>query len=450
LKKNITNYKLIDLFAGCGGLSLGFENKGFKPVFVNEINQDALSTYLRNRYHKFDDVLFNKIDDLHCNDVNKLDIKRINKLKSDLKNISEIDFIEDKISHYSNIDVIAGGPPCQGFSGIGHRRSYSVDKQKLPSNHLYERMCFIIQNIKPRIFLFENVRGILNSKWYQNEPDKIWPDILKAFKAIPGYSVKWELIYAKDYGIPQNRPRVLLVGIRNDIISSSKIINDFKNDDSAIKSRFIPGPNKNKCPPDLIDLLGDLVDVRIDDYLKNLNYPKGTFQTTFYPKDPYTDIQKKFRTKPIFLPKDYKIELTDHEYSKHSKRVVEKFSMMLLNNGQILEDMKTKKFSQRLLKARWGNKTPNITATSLPDDYVHFSQARSLTVREWARLQFFPDWYQFSGKRTTGGLRRAGNPLKGEFDRELPKYTQIGNAVPVGLAEEIAEHFKAILKDAKI
>ena len=78
----------------------------------------------------------------------------------------------------------------------------------------------------------------------------------------------------------------------------------------------------------------------------------------------------------------------------------------------------------------------------MPDDYVHYSQPRILTVREWARLQLFPDWYQFTGKRTTGGLRRAGNPKEGLFEREAPKYTQIGNAVPVGLAEKVGAHLR--------
>ena len=83
--------------------------------------------------------------------------------------------------------------------------------------------------------------------------------------------------------------------------------------------------------------------------------------------------------------------------------------------------------------------------TSLPDDIIHYSQPRILTVREWARFQTFPDWYQFAGKRTTGGIRRAGNPHLGIWDREVPKYTQIGNAVAVLLAKQIGKNIKKII-----
>jgi DNA (cytosine-5)-methyltransferase 1 len=138
--------------------------------------------------------------------------------------------------------------------------------------------------------------------------------------------------------------------------------------------------------------------------------------------------------------------LGEQEYSKHSATVVERFRYMLENHGEIPEHLKTKKFAQRALTKVWGNSGPNITATSLPDDFVHYEQARTLTVREWARLQTFPDWYQFAGKRTTGGIRRAGNPREGIFDREVPKYTQIGNAVPVKLGREVGKHFLSLLK----
>ena len=110
-----------------------------------------------------------------------------------------------------------------------------------------------------------------------------------------------------------------------------------------------------------------------------------------------------------------------------------------------LQARKTNYFCPTTLPKKRVAQGPTITATSLPDDFVHFSQARSLTVREWARLQMFPDWYQFTGKRTTGGIRRAGNPQKGIFDREVPKYTQIGNAVPVELARRIGTSIKKII-----
>ena len=123
----------------------------------------------------------------------------------------------------------------------------------------------------------------------------------------------------------------------------------------------------------------------------------------------------------------------------------EKFQYMLDHHGEIRPEDQTKKFAQRVIPREWGPDGPTITATSLPDDYVHYGQPRILTVREWARLQTFPDWYQFAGKRTTGGRRRAGDPDAGDWTRELPKYTQIGNAVPVWLARAVGAHLRALV-----
>ena len=101
-----------------------------------------------------------------------------------------------------------------------------------------------------------------------------------------------------------------------------------------------------------------------------------------------------------------------------------------------------------MLPKKWGNAGPSITACSLADDYVHFAQPRSLTVREMAGLQTFPDDYVFKGKRTTGGIRPRRKPAGRRFEREVPKYTQIGNAVPVKLAEAVAKHFDEVLNKA--
>ena len=397
----------IDLFAGCGGLSLGLEQAGFNPVYVNELNNDALSTYLINRseYKHLNSKKF------HSNDIKELSgsKKNLEELSKNLKSTFNI--------NKGDLSLVVGGPPCQGYSGIGHRRSYKVDKEKIPSNYLYKDMFRVIEHFNPKAFIFENVRGLLSARWTKSgTKGEIFKDVLKQFSKLKNYNHHYSLVQSKDYGVPQNRPRVLVIGIRKDI--KSKI-----NKDDLF-------PNKDKSYPHLEELFSDLID-------KNYN---KSFVTNSYLSDPKSKIQKILRIKKSgksFLKKGDK--LTDQEYSKHSPNIVKKFKSMLDNDGVIKDKFKTKKFAQRLLNKKWNGKGPNITATSLPDDYVHYLQPRSLTVREWARLQMFPDWYQFKGKRTTGGLRRAGNPQKGIFDREVPKYTQIGNAVPVELANRLGK-----------
>lgn len=410
----------IDLFAGCGGLSLGLEQAGFHPVFVNELSPDARGSYLLNRTSEYP---YLAEADFHSADIKSLvlDTPALSRLKRNLKSRFGIDCAAGEL------DLIAGGPPCQGYSGIGHRRSYSVDKEQLPSNHLYQDMAFVVASLNPKIFLFENVRGLLNAKWTKDgNKGEIWDDVRGTFERLTGYEVRWALVRARDYGVPQNRPRVLMVGIRTDVLRAARLR------DTGVADGFLPKPAGTA--PNLTELLGDLVDPE---------YENGGV-TTQYPAPARTAVQRRLRS----LDKTCASKgepLTEQEYSGHSKKVLAKFMAMHKTGGTIPARFQTKKFAQRLLPSRWGPDGPTITATSLPDDYVHFSQPRTLTVREWARLQLFPDWYQFAGKRTTGGLRRAGNPREGIFDREVPKYTQIGNAVPVGLAHAVGKHFATIL-----
>src|SRR5262249_55950006 len=157
-------------------------------------------------------------------------------------------------------------------------------------------------------------------------------------------------------------------------------------------------------PPDPFELLSDLVDPA---------FVAGG-ETRTYPHRAMTGVQRRLRTDPVTKSVRAKgSQLSEHEYSKHSDQVTRKFEHMIATGGDIPPTMRTKKFAQRVLPIVWGGRGPTITATSLPDDYVHFSQPRVLTVREWARLQTFPDWYEFIGKRTTGGRRRAGDPDTG-------------------------------------
>jgi DNA (cytosine-5)-methyltransferase 1 len=381
----------IDLFAGCGGLSLGLEKAGFTPVFVNELNGDALQTYLQNRR---DTNPMLEDADFHATDVKVMVAgdyctRLLRRLRSKFG------------IRKGELDLLVGGPPCQGFSGIGHRRSYSVEKEQLPSNQLFQDMAAVIFRLQPRAFLFENVRGLLNAKWTgDGEKGEIWRDVVGTFALLKNYRIAHSLVYAKDYGVPQNRPRVLLVGIRKDV----EVPNENPQASNAVLRGFLPAP-AGDAPPNLEDLLGDLVDSQYQ--------PGGS--TLTYPSNPQNALQRALRTShdgqrilKVGEP------VTEQDYSRHSERVQAKFAAMLASGGEIPPEFRTKKFAQRVLPARWPN-GPTITATSLSDDYVHYSQPRNLTVREWARLQMFPDWYQFAGKRTTGGLRRAGQSSTGDL-----------------------------------
>ena len=412
---------VVDLFAGCGGLSLGLELAGFQPLLVNELSPEAMGTYLTNRERQHP-LLASKYN---LRDVKTLvanDAALLRGFAAGFKRDYKVDVSKGEL------DLVVGGPPCQGYSGLGHRRSYSVEKHALPSNYLYQDMAHVIHVLRPRAFLFENVRGLLTARWKDaGDKGEIWEDVKATFTAIPGYVVRFKLVHAKDYGVPQNRPRILLVGMREDVAPTPTV--GFSADG------FLPEPSGEY--PDIVELLSDLVDPA---------FRNGQSATVKYPRKATTQIQEWLRTSPDtgkVLAKNTPV--LEQEYSKHREDIVQKFRYMLSHEGRIPESMQTAKFAQRVLPETWTKAGPTITATSLPDDYVHYCQPRTLTVREWARLQTFPDWYRFAGKRTTGGIRRAGNPTAGIFEREVPKYTQIGNAVPVLLAKAVGEHFQRLL-----
>jgi DNA (cytosine-5)-methyltransferase 1 len=413
----------IDLFAGCGGLSTGLHIAGFKTLLYSELNKDASATYRANHPEAAAE-----------GDVHKLTAKNGAHLKSYLK--------VWKGQGIETIDLVCGGPPCQGYSGIGHRRTFKLDKEEIPSNHLFEQMVKVVELVQPKIFLFENVAGLLSARWTpEGTKGEIFRDVIGkriGFGKLKNYDIRWDLVHAKDYGVPQNRPRVLIVGINMDYLespSSEPAALDPKSviAATAVKQGWLPEATHNA--PDLVDLLSDLAGGR--------GRKEGVDVT--YWSEPKSPIQVWLRTKGGKLLGKGDL-LTEQEYSNHKPKVVEKFEYML-KHGEIHPDHKTKKFAQRVLPKRWGKGGPSITATSLADDYVHFSEPRTLTVREWARLQTFPDWYVFKGPRTTGGRRRAGDPSKGDWSRDVPRYTQIGNAVPVLLAKALGLHFSSLIRN---
>lgn len=403
----------VDLFSGCGGLALGFKQAGISPLLFSEVNSHAAATFELN------------LGGRNVEKVGGIDELTTSRIKSLLARWK---------GEGKTVDIVTGGPPCQGYSRIGHRRAFRVERNVMPSNHLFREMVRVIRAIQPRAFLFENVQGLISGRWTaQGKKGEIWADVRETFGNLRGYDIGWQLVHAKSFGVPQNRPRVLLVGIRRDVNFLLEA-----GDDSHV-SHNPRGllPSIGAPPPNLIDVLSDLDDPRFAIAGEN----------TRYLREPQSDFQDSIRRDRQGRLLRAGAPLTEQTYTKHSRRVAEKFEHML-RNGEIPPDSQTKKFAQRVLPAVWGEDGPTITVTSLPDDFVHYRRPRILTVREWARLQTFPDWFRFVGPRTTGGHRRAGIPTLGVWTREVPRYTQIGNAVPVGLARAIGIHLAQILREA--
>jgi len=382
---------------------------GFRPLLFSELNAHARQTFSRNLATK---------ETHEVGDIADLTTRKLAGLR------------EEWGADTNAIDLVSGGPPCQGFSGIGHRRSHAVERADTPANLLYKKMIKVIDALEPKFFLFENVRGLLTGRWTAGGASgEIWRDVRREFASLRKYELGWQLVYAGDYGVPQRRPRIILVGAHRDLGLSL----DAPTDSATNNPRGLI-PLATMGAPNLTDVLGDLIDPH---YLSKS-------VTARYLKPARTPYQVQMRTRPDGKVLNVGDALLEMEYTRHSPKIIRKFQLML-EGKPVPKNLSSRKFAQRVLPARWETGSPTITATSLPDDFVHFKQPRILTVREWARLQMFPDWYEFFGPRTTGGHRRAGIPTLGLWDREVPKYTQIGNAVPVGLATALGKHIAALL-----
>lgn len=449
---------VVDLFAGCGGLGLGLEQAGFTSVFVNEIHDDARQTYLRNRRNNswLQDTQ-NQSADIRSLTVWPHPQQGASSLHEQWKDVRPQPSA-DLIHHvarirgkFGDISLVAGGPPCQGFSGIGHRRTFDLSRGDIPGNYLFRDMITVTEAFAPKAFIFENVRGLLSARWTPlGEKGEIWEDVLRSFKELKvstsaglvGYHVGYRVVRAKEYGVPQNRPRVIIVGVRKDIHS----VDTRQKDPTDSTLGLIPKAGRFNRAPNPEELWGDLLDPRWQLGGRTTNYNGEPTQEVH----PLVQELRRREDGNSFM-QDH--ELTEQEYSRHSQRVIERFALLRalgISGGELPEGLRTKKFAQRVIPARWLAGGPSITATSLPDDYIHYEQNRAPTVREWARLQTFPDWYQFTGSRTTGGRRRAGDPDVGDWSRDLPKFTQIGNAVPVELGRVLGLHLRAILGETAV
>lgn len=397
----MSKYTFIDLFAGCGGLSEGFYKQGFKALAHVEIDHTACETLkTRMKYYGY-----NSVD----RDVLELDITR-----------DDVTECIDNAVDGQNVDVIIGGPPCQSFSSLGRAKDENGMKND-PRNYLFESYVKILNYYRPKFFVFENVTGILTAKINNKHIiNTIIEKLSENYKVTtkPGAHV----LNSANYGVPQIRKRVILIGVRKDI---SIDVEDVYN--SIIKTHYDPEMSEN-------EMIGLEKYVTVRDAIEEL--------PSLLPGEGEKEIQFEYKKNNVFLKRiaSKKNILMDHIARNHNDKDIERYREMsknhwtfqeLLDNRKDLCHEKQRVFGNSYAVQWWDLPSKTIIAHLYKDgnQFIHpdYKQARTLTVREVARLQSFPDDFVFEGSRTD-------------------QYKQIGNAVPPLLAEAIASAIKVKLE----
>jgi len=389
-----SNKTYIDLFSGCGGLSLGLHNAGWKGAFAIEKSEDAFNTLEYNLIKK----------KKHFDWPNWLEQKH-----HDINQIIE-NYSENLKSLRGKVDLVAGGPPCQGFSMAGRRLENDS------RNDLINSYIKFIQLVRPKLIFFENVRGFTQGFKKNDKKGKAYSVYVIEELEKKGYTVQGHLINFADYGVPQKRTRFILVGIRNEFVNNKTKIN---------KETFFEGIKNNK-EAFLVSknlTMNPTLENAISDLLQSNGQVDS--ETPKFKAGIYGNVESKYQ-KYLRKYKKQESKVDSHRFAKHTNVVKNRFQIALeekLTSSSYRKRFNLKKSSTKILEA---NK-PTPTITTLPDDYIHYCEPRIMTVREYARIQSFPDTYQFKGKYTTGGKRRT---------QEVPRYSQIGNAIPPLFGEQ--------------
>jgi len=388
----------IDIFAGCGGLSLGMYNAGWKGLFAIEKNPMAFATLKHNLIS------------------NKNHFEWPDWLPKTEHDINEVLLSNHKqlLALRGKVDLVAGGPPCQGFSFAGKR-----DEQD-HRNRLVNSYLEFVEIVKPKMVFFENVRGFTSKFVRKQSEGKIYSDIVIERLDEMGYNVQPDILDFSEYGIPQRRKRFILVGIQNgDSMSFFERLN--RNKRAFLKKKNLP--YKITAREALSDLERRNGDINSPD---SKNFKAGI----------YGESEGGYQT---YMRKSYQKPYPDsHRFVNHKTKTVEKFKHFIetcpKNKNLPLETKKSLNLKKNCITILDPDQ-PSPSLTTLTDDYIHYSEPRVLTVREFARLQTFNDWFEFREKYTTGGKYRV---------TEVPRYSQVGNAIPPLFVEQAGIVLKAM------
>lgn len=398
--------RFIDVFAGCGGLSLGLLKAGWQGVAAIERNPMAFETLRHNliegKRYQFDWPEWLPRKAISCESL--------------------LDNYKDRLESLAGtIDVMVGGPPCQGFSLAGARNPAD------PRNKMAEQYLELVKIIRPKFIVIENVSGF-NSKFDEakkTEDDddtyftKSYADFISEKLKKIGYSVSRGKLNCADYGVPQNRHRYFILCTQKG--SNPTLFESLKSFSSEFKE--LKSLNKSR-PVSVYDAIADLEQTGKTLIESNDSPVKGFNEIRYQIPDilpPYLRLMRD----------DFKGVPNSLRIPKHKANTIFQFKRIqqLSEPGKSLpkefrDELGLKKHAITVL----AKNAPAPTITTLPDDVIHYSEPRILTARETARVQSFPDWFEFTGKYTTGGKSRKS---------DCPRYTQIGNAVPPLISEAI-------------
>ena len=399
-------YTVIDLFAGAGGLSLGLYQAGWHSLFAIEKNPFAFETLKYNLIDRKKHFNWPEWLPIINHDINEV-----------LKN-----YFEQLMDLQGKVDLVAGGPPCQGFSMAGKRVKDDV------RNQLVFSYIKFIKLVQPKMVLFENVKGFtyaFNKKKEGVEPYS--QIVINALEGL-GYAVKSHVIDFSEYGVPQRRKRFILVGVKEGLCSPDKFEQLLKeNRDAFLAERGL------STTVTLQEAISDLL--RSNGELPTPDR-KG-FNSGKYGKRKLTAYEKLMRGD---YPKTHEVP-NSHSFAHHTSDKQSCYKRLLAEYPE-----RGKRIDGKA-REEWGIKQRGIivldpntvspTITGQPDDYLHYVEPRIMTVRECARIQSFPDWYEIQKKYTTGGQMRK---------IEVPRDSQVGNAIPPLFAEQAGNVLKQMLQ----
>ena len=390
-------YTVIDLFAGAGGLSLGLYQAGWHGLFAIEKNAFAFET-----------LKYNLIDNKEHFEWPEWLPKTNHDINEVLKNYSEqLEALQGKV------DLVAGGPPCQGFSMAGKRVKDDI------RNQLVFSYIKFIKLVQPKMILFENVKGFTYA-FNKRKKEGVEPYSQIVIKALEGleYAVKPHVIDFSEYGIPQRRKRFILVGVKDSLCSPDKFEQLLKDN----RKGFLEKKGLNTTTT-LQEAISDLLRSNGESPTPDR---KG-FNSGKYGNNELTNYEILMRGD---YPETHSVP-NSHSFARHTADKLHCYQRLLA------EYPERGKRIDGDAREGWGIRQRGITIldphavsptiTGQPDDYLHYSEPRIMTVRECARIQSFPDWYEIKKKYTTGGkMRRI----------EVPRYSQVGNAIPPLFAEQ--------------